>query len=123
MSSKPSKQRLSLIEGPPHRKRKLLTARLSDELVSKYGIKRIYVRVGDTVKILRGDWVGHEGKVVKVSLKRCRIYVEGVTIKKADGTPVYYPIHPSKVVITKLDLSDKWREKIINRRKKGLVGD
>jgi large subunit ribosomal protein L24 len=118
MSSKPSKQRLNLIEAPPHRKRKLLTARLSDELISKYGIKRIYVRVGDTVKILRGDWAGHEGRVVKVSLKKCRIYVEGVTIKKADGTPVYYPIHPSKVIITKLDLSDKWREKIINRRRK-----
>ncbi|MEM1680374.1 MAG: 50S ribosomal protein L24 [Sulfolobales archaeon] len=119
LSSKPSKQRLSLIKAPLNKKRKLLTARLSEELISKYGVKRMAVRVGDAVRILRGDWIGHEGKVVKVDLKNGRIHVEGVTIKKADGTPVYYPIHPSKVIITKLDVSDKWREKIIKRRKGG----
>ncbi|MEM1982150.1 MAG: 50S ribosomal protein L24 [Sulfolobales archaeon] len=117
ISSKPSKQRISLVNASLNQRRKLLAARLSDELISKYGIKRISVRVGDVVKIMRGDWVGHEGKVVKVDLKKGRIHVEGVTIKKADGTPIYYPIHPSKVVITKLDVSDKWREKVINRRK------
>lgn len=119
ISSKPSKQRVLLIKASINKKRKLLTARLSKEMISKYGIKRISIRVGDTVKILRGDWAGHEGKVVKVDLKRCRIHVEGVTVKRADGTPVYYPIHPSKVMITKLDVSDKWREKVINRRKGG----
>ncbi len=119
MSSKPNKQRISLVKAPLHKKRKLLTAKLSEEMVSKYGVRRIGLRVGDTVKILRGDWVGHEGKVVKVDLKMGRIHVEGVTVKKADGTPVYYPIHPSKVMVTKLDVSDKWREKIINRLKGG----
>ncbi len=119
-SSKPSKQRLLLINAHLGRRHKLLTARMSEELISKYGVKRIGVRVGDTVKIVRGDWVGHEGKVVRVDLGSGRIYVDGVTVKKADGTPVHYPIHPSKVIITKLDLSDKWREKIIKRRK-GVV--
>ncbi|MCS7108253.1 MAG: 50S ribosomal protein L24 [Sulfolobales archaeon] len=119
VSSKPSKQRLLLIKAPINVKRKLLIAKLSDELISKYGVKRFSVRAGDTVKIVRGDWVGHEGKVVKVDVEGGRIHVEGVTIKKADGTPVYYPVHPSKVVITKLDVSDKWREKIIKRRKGG----
>jgi large subunit ribosomal protein L24 len=75
------------------------------------------VRVGDVVRIMRGDFAGHEGKVVEVDLDRVRIHVEGVQIKKADGTPVYYPIHPSKVMIVKLDLSDKYRLKIIERRK------
>jgi large subunit ribosomal protein L24 len=90
---------------------------LSPELVEKYGVKRLPVRVGDVVRIMRGDFAGHEGKVVEVDLDRVRIHVEGVQIKKADGTPVYYPIHPSKVMIVKLDLSDKYRLKIIERRK------
>ncbi|MHC1586789.1 MAG: 60S ribosomal protein L26, partial [Candidatus Hecatellaceae archaeon] len=34
---------------------------------------------------------------------------DGVTREKADGTTVYVPIHPSNLMITKLDLSDKWR--------------
>ncbi|MEM4827756.1 MAG: 50S ribosomal protein L24, partial [Desulfurococcaceae archaeon] len=70
------------------------------------------------VRVMRGDYTGHEGRVVKVDLKRVRIFVEGVQMKKADGTPVYYPIHPSKVMIVKLDLSDKYRLNIVERRKK-----
>ncbi|MEO3992891.1 MAG: 50S ribosomal protein L24 [Desulfurococcaceae archaeon TW002] len=115
-SIKPGKQRLSMREAPPHVRHKYLTAPLSRELREELGIKRIYVRAGDTVKIVRGDWKGHEGKVVKVDYEDIALHVEGVTIKKADGTPVYYPIHPSKVVIIKLDLSDKKRAKIIERR-------
>ncbi|MEM1664882.1 MAG: 50S ribosomal protein L24 [Zestosphaera sp.] len=115
-SIKPGKQRLSMREAPLHLRHKYMTAPLSRELREKLGIKRIYVRAGDTVKIVRGDWKGHEGKVVEVDYEEIALYVEGVTIKKADGTPVYYPIHPSKVVIIKLDLSDKKRMKIVERR-------
>lgn len=115
-SSKPSKQRKALYEMPLHLRRKLLTAPLSDELREKYGIKRLPVRKGDVVRIMRGSFKGHEGKVVKVDLKRVRIFIEGVQRKKADGTPVYVPIHPSKVQIIKLDLSDKWRIKVIERK-------
>ncbi|MEM1555118.1 MAG: 50S ribosomal protein L24 [Desulfurococcaceae archaeon] len=116
-SAKPSKQRKSLYRAPLHKLRKLFNVPLSDELREKYGVKRLPVRVGDIVRIMRGDWKGHEGKVVNVDTKRVRINVEGVQIKRSDGTPVYYPIHPSKVMIVKLDLSDKWRMKIIERRK------
>ncbi|MGC9181350.1 50S ribosomal protein L24 [Thermogladius sp.] len=118
-SKKPSKQRKALYNAPLHLRHKFMTAKLSDELAEKYGVKRLPVRKGDTVKILRGDWRGHEGKVVEVDLNRGRIFVEGVQVKKADGTLVYYPIHPSKVIITKLDLSDKYRMRIIERRKEG----
>lgn len=121
VSSKPSKQRLQLINASLHKRRKLFNARLADDLVSRYGTKRLPIRVGDVVKILRGDWAGHEGKVVKVDLKRVRIYVEGVTMKRSDGTPVYYGIHPSKVIITKVDMSDKLREEIIKRRKEVMT--
>jgi large subunit ribosomal protein L24 len=116
-SSKPSAQRKALYQMPLHLRHKLFNAMLSPELVEKYGVKRLPVRVGDVVRIMRGDFAGHEGKVVEVDLDRVRIHVEGVQIKKADGTPVYYPIHPSKVMIVKLDLSDKYRLKIIERRK------
>ena len=120
-SAKPSKQRKALYTAPLHLKKKLLNAPLSRDLREKYGVKRLPVRKGDVVRIMRGDWKGHEGKVVRVDIKRVRIFVEGVQRKKADETPVYYPIHPSNVMIVKLDLSDKWRRKIIERRKKALI--
>ncbi|MEM1628942.1 MAG: 50S ribosomal protein L24 [Desulfurococcaceae archaeon] len=116
-SVKPSIQRKQLYTMPLHLRHKLFNAPLSPELREKYNVKRLPVRVGDVVRIMRGGFKGHEGKVVKINLKRVRIYVEGVQVKKSDGTPVYYPIHPSKVMITKLDLSDKLRLKIIERRR------
>jgi large subunit ribosomal protein L24 len=115
-SRQPRKQRLALLQAPLHVRQKLMTAPLSEELREKYGVKRLPVRKGDKVRIVRGDFKGHEGAVVKVDLRRLRIYVDGVTVKRQDGTPRFVPIHPSKVVIVALDLKDKWRRAIIERR-------
>ena len=117
-TKQPKKQRKIFFNLPLHLRWRLLTAPLSKDLQKELGIKRLYVRKGDVVRIVRGDWKGHEGKVVEVDLKRGRIFVEGVTIKKADGTEVFYPIHPSKVVIVKLGEIDEVRRKIIERRQK-----
>ncbi|MFN7106472.1 MAG: 50S ribosomal protein L24 [Pyrobaculum sp.] len=87
------------------------------ELQKKLGIKRLPVRRGDSVMILRGDFKGVSGKVVRVDLKKVRIYVEGATRTNSRGQTVYHPIHPSKVMITEVDTSDKVRQKIIERRK------
>ena len=117
-SKQPRKQRKIFFNLPLHQRWHLLNAPLSPELRKELGIKRLPVRKGDVVRIMRGDWKGHEGKVVEVDLKRVRIFVEGVTHKKADGTEVFYPIHPSNVMIVKLGEADEVRKKIIERRRK-----
>lgn len=116
MSSQPRKVRLALYRAPLHRRQKLMTAPLSRELRESLGIKRMTVRKGDKVRIVRGRFTGSEGSVVRVDLKRLRIFVDGVTIKKQDGTPRFVPIHPSKVVIVSLDLKDPRRREILERR-------
>ena len=116
-SSKPSKQRKYLFNAPLHKRRKLMAAMLSPELREEYGIRNIPVRKGDEVIVLRGNWKGHRGKVVEVDLRAMRIYVDGVTIKNARGEPRYYPIHPSNVMIVKLDLSDPKRREYIEKRR------
>jgi len=120
-SKKPSKQRKAMFQAPLHIRRKFLTAPLSDELVEKYGIKRLPVRKGDKVRIMRGEFTGVEGKVTRVDLRKMRIYVEGVTRQRMDGTPVFVPIHPSKVMIIELDLSDQKRKELIEKKKKQVV--
>lgn len=118
ISSQPRKVRKRMVfQAPLHVKAKQLVAPLSPELRNKYGIRRLRVRKGDTVLIVRGSYAGLEGKVTRVNVKRVRIYVEGATRTKADGTEVYVPIHPSKVVITKLDLSDNRRKQVLERKK------
>jgi len=117
-SKQPKKQRKALFTAPLHKRQKLMSAPLSPELREKFGIRNLPVRKGDTVRVMRGTWAGHEGKVVRVDLRKTRIYIDGVTVRKADGTPKFYPIHPSKVMIISLDTSDKRRMAIIERRQK-----
>jgi ribosomal protein L24 len=65
---------------------------------------------------MRGDRKGFEGKVSKVDRAKYRIFVEGVTRTKVDGSTVPISVHPSKTMITNLDLDDKWRKKILERK-------
>jgi large subunit ribosomal protein L24 len=115
--TKPAKQRKFLYNAPAHLRHRLFTASLTSELRASQGIRNLPVRSGDTVQIMRGDHKGFEGKVSRIDVAKYRIFVEGLTREKVDGTTIFVPIHPSKVMITKLNLDDKWRKKIIARRK------
>ena len=113
----PRKQRKRLFNSPAHIRHKLMSAPLSKELAASRGVRSLPVRKGDTVRIMRGDNKGFEGKVSRVALKEFRIYMEGLTREKVDGTNIFLPIHPSKVQIRNLNLDDKWRKDILTRKK------
>ncbi len=53
-SKQPRKQRKALFNASLHVRHRLMTARLSEDLQRQYGVKRLPVRKGDTVLILRG---------------------------------------------------------------------
>ena len=93
--------------------RRLLAAPLSDELRNAQGRRSYPVRKGDTVKIVRGDFAGVEGKVTEIDTHRRRLFVEGVTREMTSGTSTNVSVHASKVMITKLNLDDKWRAESI----------
>jgi len=109
----PRKQRKRLYNAPAHLRHKFMAAPLSPELVSSKGAKALPVRKGDTVRVMRGDHTGFEGKISRVDLKRYRIFLEGLTREKVDGTNIFVSVHPSKVMIKNLKLDDKWRKAIV----------
>jgi large subunit ribosomal protein L24 len=113
----PRKQRKRLYNAPAHLRHKLMAAPLTPELISSKGVKALPVRKGDTVRVMRGDHTGFEGKVNRVDLKRYRIFLEGLTREKVDGTNIFVSVHPSKVMIKNLKLDDKWRKAIVERKK------
>jgi len=113
---KPGKQRKMLYQAPDHKRHKLFAAHLSPELRASQKVKTLPVRSGDTVHVVRGDHKGFEGKVTRIDSGKYRIYVEGLTREKVDGTTIFVSVHPSKVVIKNLNLDDKWRKKIIERK-------
>jgi large subunit ribosomal protein L24 len=112
----PRKQRKRLFNAPAHIRHKCMAAPLSKELAAQRGVKTLPVRKGDTVHIQRGEHKGFEGKISRVDLKHFRIYMEGLTREKTDGTNIFLAIHPSKVMIRSLNLDDKWRKNIISRK-------
>lgn len=118
--TKPTKQRRMIFQAPAHMRHRLLAAHLAPELRTSQGVKSFPVRTGDTVRVMRGDHKGVEGKITRVDLEKYRIYVEGLTREKVDGTTVFVPVHPSKVIVTRLDLDDKWRKEIFEIKKKQL---
>jgi large subunit ribosomal protein L24 len=113
----PGKQRKMLFNAPAHIRHKLMAAPLSPELLAQRGVKTLPVRKGDTIRIVRGDHKGFEGKVSRVDLKHFRVYLEGLTREKVDGTTVFVALHPSKVMIRSLNLDDKKRKAVLERKK------
>jgi large subunit ribosomal protein L24 len=115
VSKQPRKQRKARYNAPLHIRQKFMGARLSEALSKEYSTRSAAVIKGDTVKVMRGDFKGTEGKVQDVSLANGTIAVEGVISTKVDGTEVPRLIYPSNVMITKLELKDGRRASIIKK--------
>jgi large subunit ribosomal protein L24 len=114
-SVKARKQRKELYNAPLHKKRKGISAHLEENLLLKYDKRAAPVVKGDTVKVMRGSFKGHEDKIAQVNVKKRYIEIEGIFLTKADGKKIAKPVHASNVVITKLNLTDKWRRKKLER--------
>lgn len=114
-SMMPRKQRKELFNAPIHKRRKWISSHLEEKLLLKYDKRSISVIKGDTVKVMRGSFRGHEDKVARVDVRKRYLEIEGITMSKANGNKIAKPIHPSNVMITKLNLTDKWRRKKLAR--------
>ena len=114
--TKPSTARKRRYTAPNHLKRKHLSAPLSPSLRAEHGTRSMPVVQDDTVSITKGDRKLSEGQVLRVDVKDCRIYVEGVTRTRMDGSTVQIPIKPENVMITRLNLNDQWRRRILERK-------
>ena len=117
-----------------------MSAPLSKELRTKYGVRSMPVRKDDEVQVrpetavsppglcydpslslqvVRGHYKGQQvGKIVQCYRKKFRVYIERIQREKANGATVNVGIHPSKLVIVKLKM-DKDRKAILDRRAKG----
>lgn len=119
VSKKARKQRKALYNAPNHVRSAMVSSHLDEPLRKEYKLRSVRVIKGDTVKVVRGDddIIGLEGKVQEVDTKTGRIVVEGVTIAKADGAQTARPVHSSKVIVTKLDLTDARRKDKLTKAK------
>jgi len=83
---------------------------LSDNLREQYGTRSCRLVKGDTVRVVRGEYSGIEGKVEKVNTQKSTLSIEGVQREKVKGGNVKVQIHSSNLIITGLNLDDKYRK-------------
>ncbi len=115
-SKQPRKQRKYRYHAPNHIRGRFITSHLSKELRDKYKRRKVRIKKGDKIKVLRGQHKNKEGKVERIDVKRQKVYVQGIENVKRDGTKVFIPLHPSNLLIVGLDIDDKIRRKVIERK-------
>jgi len=102
VSSQPRKKRKYVANAPLHIKRKFVHVNLSKDLRKKLGKRNISIKKDDKVKIKRGKFKGKEGKVLEVNLKKSKIIIEGIQVKKMDGSKANVKMQPSNLQIIEL---------------------
>ncbi len=114
-SKQPRNQRKYLANAPLHIIMKMMGVNLSKELRKKYQKRSCPLRKKDTVKIMRGKFKGKQGKIIKVILKTQKVEVEGIQIKKQDGSKVNIKLRPSNLQIIELNVEDKKRNRALSK--------
>ena len=86
-----------------------LSCALSKDLRKKYGKRSALIKEGDTASIIRGEFAGVDGKVIKISVADRGVNIEGVKKEKLKGEKFDVYVHTTNIVLTGLDTGDKWR--------------
>jgi large subunit ribosomal protein L24 len=98
-----------LIHMSKHQRDRMISAPLADSLRELYKKRTARVVKGDSVKVMRGEYKGVEGKVERINTELGTLNIEGVQREKIRGGQVKVPIHASKVMLINLRLDDKYR--------------
>lgn len=115
-SKKPKKQKKYRHNSPLHIRRGMISSHLSKELRIKHGKRSAVLRKGDKVRVMTGKFKKKEGKVESVLTRDLKVFIEGIEATKKDGTKARIPIDPSNLMITELNLEDKYRQKMLERK-------
>jgi large subunit ribosomal protein L24 len=99
-----------LIHVSKHMRDRSIAAHLGDNLRQQYRLRSYRVIKGDTVRVVRGEYSGIEGKVESVDTMTGGLAIEGIQREKVRGGNVKVRIHSSNVMITNMNLDDKYRQ-------------
>lgn len=117
-SKKPGKQRKALYVHKNHQRSRLNSARVADFLQEEYGVKKLPLRVGDNVRVCKGEFKDFEGEILEIT-KNHRAKIKECTFERTDGTQFFPGIHISNLIITKFykeKKMDAYRAKMIERK-------
>jgi ribosomal protein uL24 len=109
----PRRQRKALYTASTFERRRRMTVPLSRDLRRRFHARSLPVRKGDTVRVLSGSFVGREERVAKVERRSYSVILDNVTVKTGEEKLKPLPIRTSHLVLTRLNLSDAWRRRVL----------
>src|SRR3989344_9250711 len=115
-STQPRKQRKFRHNAPMHIRNKFMSVNLAKDLRKEFSRTNAKLAIGDVVKILRGDRSGEKGAVERIDLSKLKVYIKDIKRKKANGTEVFIPLHPSNLQIVDINLKDDGRAKRLKHK-------
>jgi len=114
-SKQPRKQRKYKANAPLHLKAKFVNVNLAKPLRKSVGKRN---KKNDKVKIMRGKYKGKQGKVLSVSIKYAKVYVENIQVTKMDNSKANVPLKPSNLQIIEMAERGKRKAKTENKEVK-----
>ena len=109
----PRRQRKALYTASTFERRRRMTVPLSRDLRRRFHARSLPVRKGDTVRVLSGSFIGREERVAKVERRSYSVILDNVTVKSGEDKLKPLPIRTSHLVLTRLNLSDAWRRRVL----------
>merc|ERR1711998_248049 len=120
VSASRRKARKAHFSAPSSRRRKIMSAMLSEELRKQYKVRSMPIRKEDEVQVFKGAHNPRDGKVTTVYRKKYVILIDHVNREKNNGASVMLGIAPSNVIITKLKM-DKDRKRLLGRKNRAAM--
>jgi large subunit ribosomal protein L24 len=112
-STQPRRQRKAIYVAHTAERRRRMSVPLSRELRARYARRHLPVRKGDTVRILSGSFEGREERVAKVIRRQYAVTLDNVTGKTGDQKLKPLQIRLANLLLTRLNLSDPWRRRVL----------
>ena len=100
---------------------KQVSGALSKELRKKYGKRSVRLTLDDSVKIIRGEYKGIDGKITKISVTKSSVAIEGIKKEKLKGEKIDVYIPSSNILVTSLNTDDHWRKSKLEGKKPKLT--
>jgi large subunit ribosomal protein L24 len=109
----PRKQRLAQFTAHTTKRRRLMSVPLSRDLRARYGRRQMPIRKGDTVRVLRGSYIGREERVARVDRRSYSVTLDNITVKTGEAKLKPLPIRTNHLLLTRLNLADPWRRRVL----------
>ncbi len=109
----PRRQRRALYEADTFGRRRRMTVPLSRDLRLRFHRRAVPLRKGDTVRVMRGSFVGREERVAKVDRRSYTVTLDNVTLKSGEEKLKPLPIRTNHLLLVRLNLADAWRREML----------